>query len=409
MFDIRPFKGTRPYSVEAENLIAPSTDHLTEEGIIDIFEKSYWNYLKILNPVGKTKEKESLKAAKKHFSEMKTNNIIKKDIKSCFYIYQIKTSTHIQIGFLAIANIEMFIKNNIKGHELTYEKRTQERADQMLNLDTQIGPIYLFYEDYSELDDLLFQHTFKESNYDFMSFDNSRHTLWCIDDSIEIDELYNSINKLKIFYIADGHHRISAIKKIYEYKSSKNYKNNSINEYKHFMFSAFPKSKTKIYDYNRVVRDLNSLSVKNFLDKIEKNFIYSTSSTPVKPKKNREFGMYHDNKWYLLKFKNEKIINNDILSKLDINILNNFCLKPVLGIQNLNNDERIRFIAGSHGLKALEKKVNDNPDSVAFSIFATEIDSVIEVANNKLTMPPKSTWFDPKPLDGLVVYEFNQK
>ena len=130
---------------------------------------------------------------------------------------------------------------------------------------------------------------------------------------------------------------------------------------------------------------------------------------PVKPKKNREFGMYHDNKWYLLKFKNEKIINNDILSKLDINILNNFCLKPVLGIQNLNNDERIRFIAGSHGLKALEKKVNENPDSVAFSIFATEIDSVIEVANNKLTMPPKSTWFDPKPLDGLVVYEFNQK
>ena len=118
--------------------------------------------------------------------------------------------------------------------------------------------------------------------------------------------------------------------------------------------------------------------------------------------------MYHDGKWYLLKFKNENLLENNILSKLDINIIDKFCLKPILGIKDANTDDRIRFIAGCHGLKALEKKVNDNPDSVAFSIFPTKMSDVIKIADKNLTMPPKSTWFDPKPLDGLVVYEFNQ-
>ena len=118
--------------------------------------------------------------------------------------------------------------------------------------------------------------------------------------------------------------------------------------------------------------------------------------------------MYHHNQWYSLNFKKKELLDNNILSKLDINILNQYCLKPILGIQDVNNDERIRFIAGCHGLEALENKVNDNPNSVAFSLFPTHIDDVIEVANQKLTMPPKTTWFDPKPLDGLVVYEFNQ-
>ena len=153
MVNIKPFKGTRPYKENAENLIAPSTDHLSEEGIIDIFENNYWNYLKILNPVGQTKEKDSLKAAKKHFSEMKENHIIKKDNKAGYYVYQIQTSSHVQVGFLAITNINSYLLHEIKGHELTFKKRTLERAEQMLNLKSQIGPIYVCYKDNSELDD----------------------------------------------------------------------------------------------------------------------------------------------------------------------------------------------------------------------------------------------------------------
>ena len=408
MLDIQPFKGTRPYNEQAENLIVPSTDQLDEKNIIDINEKNYWNYLKVLNPVGKNKETEALLAAKNHFFEMKRNHIIKKDTKQSYYIYEIKTTSHTQVGFLAIANIQSFISNKVRGHELTYEKRSQERANQMLNIETQIGPIYVSYKDNNELDNFILKLTISTPEYQFLAFDNSQHTLWCIEKNLDIERLTSLANKLDYLYIADGHHRIEAIKKMYEIKSSTNKNHTGFEGYNFFMISAFPKSQSKIYDYNRVIKDLNLLSVNDFLSNIKENFEYVYSSKAVRPTKVREFGMYHDGKWYLLKFKNENLLENNILSKLDINIIDKFCLKPLLGIKDANTDDRIRFIAGCHGLKALEKKVNDNPDSVAFSIFPTKMSDVIKIADNNLTMPPKSTWFDPKPLDGLVVYEFNQ-
>ena len=398
MIDIRPFKGTRPFNEEAKNLIAPSTDHLNEKHLIDIHEKHYWNYLKILNPVGQLKETDTLKAAKGHFDEMKNNHIIKQDDSVCFYIYKIKFNNHIQTGFLAVANIRDFIDNKIKGHELTYESRLKERADQMLNIESQIGPIYVSYIDENGLDNLINDLTKSSPDYDFESFDKSHHTLWCIQNSEQINQLSRSINSISSLYIADGHHRIGAMKKISEINESFNY----------FMIAAFPKSQSKIFDYNRVIKDLNELSVSEFIEKIENFFYCKKQSTSFRPKKIKEFGMYHHKQWYSINFKKKELLDDNILSNLDINILNQYCLKPILGIQDVNNDERIRFIAGCHGLEALEKKVNDNPNSVAFSIFPTNIDDVIEVANQNLTMPPKTTWFDPKPLDGLVVYEFNQ-
>ena len=173
------------------------------------------------------------------------------------------------------------------------------------------------------------------------------------------------------------------------------------------MFAAFPKSQSKIFDYNRVIKDLNGLSVNEFIKKIEYFFDCNKEEESFRPKKNKQFGMYHQNQWYSINFKKNELLEEDILSNLDINILNQYCLKPILGIKDVNNDERIRFVAGCHGLEALEKKVNDNIDSVAFSIFPSKINDVINVANNNLTMPPKTTWFDPIPLDGLVVYEFD--
>ena len=398
MIDIRPFKGTRPFNEEAKNLIAPSTDHLNEKHLIDIHEKHYWNYLKVLNPVGQLKETDTLKAAKGHFDEMKNNHIIKQDDSVCFYIYKIKFNNHIQTGFLAVANIRDFIDNKIKGHELTYESRLKERADQMLNIETQIGPIYVSYIDENGLEILINDLTKSSPDYDFESFDKSHHTLWCIQNPEQINQLSRSINSIRALYIADGHHRIGAMKKISEVNESFNY----------FMIAAFPKSQSKIFDYNRVIKDLNGLSVSEFIKKIEDFFYCKRQSTSFRPKKIKEFGMYHHNQWYSLNFKKKELLDDNILSNLDINILNQYCLKPILGIKDVNNDERIRFIAGCHGLETLEKKVNDNPDSVAFSLFPTHIDDVIEVANQNLTMPPKTTWFDPKPLDGLVVYEFNQ-
>ena len=407
MVDIKPFRGTRPYGEKAENLIVPSTDYLTEEKKLDLFEKNYWNYLKILNPVGQTKEKDSLKIAKDHFKEMKINNIIKKDIIPQYYIYRIKTDHHAQIGFMAIADINKFLINKcIRGHELTYSQRTNERAEQMLNINTQIGPIYATYSDDNEIDDYLFQLTLTTPQYDFLAFDKSKHTLWCINDEFDIETLSRLIKKIKCLYIADGHHRMAAMRII---SDNKEINKSSNSEYSYFMFAAFPASKSKIYDYNRVIKSLNGLSFNDFLSRIKINFEINESENKIRPMSKRNFGMYFNKKWYSLRFKNENLLKESIISKLDINIIDEFCFKPILGIKDANTDDNIRFIAGSHGLEALEKKVDENNGSIAFSIFPTNINDVIEVADNNLTMPPKSTWFDPKPLDGLVVYEFEKK
>ena len=403
MVSLKPFKGTRPFNEEAKNIIAPSTDHLSLENIKNIYDKNYWNYLKILNPVGQLKESNTLLAAKKHFNEMKNNEVIKQDKKLSFYIYKISLKNHTQLGFLSLANIDDYLSNKIKGHENIYQKRMQDRAEQMINIETQIGPIYMSYPEDIYINKLLENFTKIEPNYDFESFDNSHHKLWCVDNESDILKITKAIQSIKTLYIADGHHRMGAMNII-----SKNYKKKYRNN-NDFMIAAFPSSQSQIFDYNRVVKDLNGLSENDFLEKLKLSFKISVCSQPHKPKSNKSFGMYHHGKWYSLEFIGNIKNKNDILSNLDINIINNFCLIPILGIKDINNDERIRFIAGCHGLESLEKKVNENKDSVAFSIFPSQIEDVMRVADNNLTMPPKSTWFDPKPLDGLVVYEFNQE
>ncbi len=395
MVDIWPFFGTRPYNQDAKTLIAPSTDHLSIENIETFKKNNYWNYLKILNPVGQLKEKDSLLEARSHFNEMKKNDVIKKDELLHFYIYQIELRDHIQLGFLSLASIIDFEKNIIKAHEKIYESRKIERADQMMNLNTQIGPIYVSYPSEKNIRKLLLSKTGKPPSYDFESFDNSIHKLWCVNDMKFINKLTNLMKNIDSIYIADGHHRIGAMQFINE-KNPRNTK---------FMIAAFPSNESKIFDYNRVVKDLNGLSKNDFIEILSKDFIVKKKDTPYKPNRKNIFGMYHQGQWYSLEFiRSDKLSN--FIDKLDINLLNNFCLTKILNIKDVNNDERIRFIAGCHGLEALEKKVNENPDSVAFSIFPSEITDVIKVADNNLTMPPKSTWFDPKPLDGLVVYEF---
>ncbi len=395
MVDIWPFYGTRPYNQDAKNLIAPSTDHLSIENI-EIFRKNnYWNYLKILNPVGQLKEKGSLLEAKKHFNEMKDNNVVKKDSNLNLYIYQIKLGNHTQLGFLSLASISDFQKNIIKPHEKIYESRKLERAEQMMNLNTQIGPIYVSYISDQNINSLLLSQTLSPPSYDFESFDNSVHKLWCVDDQNFIEKFKSLAKNISNLYIADGHHRMGAMQHIE--------KNNPLNN--KLMIAAFPSDECKIFDYNRVIKDLNGLSKDDFIQILSKDFYINIQNKPFKPNKKNEFGMYHEGKWYSLEFK-KKLNSSNFIDQLDINILNQFCLVKILNIKDINNDERIRFIAGCHGLEALEKKVNENHDSVAFSIFPSDITDVIRVADNKLTMPPKSTWFDPKPLDGLVAYDF---
>ncbi|MAP89317.1 MAG: hypothetical protein CMO24_00790, partial [Thiotrichales bacterium] len=268
MVSLKPFKGTRPFNEEAINIIAPSTDHLSEDNIDLISNQNYWNYLKILNPVGQLKESETLLAAKNHFNEMKKNDVIKQDDRLSFYIYQISQEEHTQLGFLALANINDFLSHKIKGHENTLVNRMNERADQMINIETQIGPIYMSYPDDNKINKLLESFTSLVPDYDFESFDHSCHKLWCISDPDDINIISKQLRSINSLYIADGHHRMGAMSIIsqnYKKYGSQSKRNRNCDG---VMVAAFPAEQSKIFDYNRVIKDLNGLSENDFLDKL---------------------------------------------------------------------------------------------------------------------------------------------
>ena len=220
---------------------------------------------------------------------------------------------------------------------------------------------------------------------------------------LKISEIFNKINRI---YIADGHHRIEALSKLSQFKKHQNPNHTGKEPYNYFMVSTFPKSQARILDYNRLIKDLYGYSAKDFVKEVKKKFFVKKENSSYKPIESKSFGMYVDKNWYSLKLKEEPEQNLFHIINLDINILHYYLLEPILAIGDPRYDNRIDFLAGFHGLKAIERKVDAGEACVGFSLYATQIEDVINFADKKLTMPPKSTWFDPKPLDGLVAYEF---
>ena len=320
--------------------------------------------------------------------------------------YKISTKNHSQIGIIGTAKLSAYDNLHIRGHEEIFFERSQKRFEQLKNLNTQIGPIYVIYPDNAKLTNLIEKQTSSKPEYSFAALDECQHELWVInnkDTVLSISELFNTINRI---YIADGHHRIEALSKLSEFRKHQNPKHTGREPYNYFMVAIFPKSQARILDYNRLVKDLYGYSGEEFLKQVKKKFIVEKQNSSYKPTKTKSFGMYLDKKWYSIKIKKKPEENLFHIINLDINLLHYYLLEPILGIGDPRYDNRIDFIAGFHGLESIEKKVDSGEAKVGFSLFATQMEDVINFADKKLTMPPKSTWFDPKPLDGLVAYDF---
>ena len=408
MYFINPFKGLRPNEKSASSVTVPSTDHLSEEIIINHKKKNPWSYLNIFNPdheSSDSKDKINNKA-KEQFKLMKNNSILLKDEIQSFYIYKISLENHSQTGIIGRAKLSAYDNLHIRGHEEIYLERAQDRFDQMLNLNAQIGSIYVIYPDNEEMNILLKKETNDKPIYSFKALDECHHELWVINDEKTVSKISEIFNKINRIYIADGHHRIAALSKLSQFKKHQNPNHTGNEEYNYFMVSIFPKSQARILDYNRLIKDLYGYTSKDFIKQVKKKFIVEKESSPYKPTLPKTFGMYLDKTWYSLKLKEEPEQNLFHIINLDINILHYYLLEPILGIGDPRYDNRIDFLAGYHGLKSIQQKVDSGEVSVGFSLFATQIEDVISFADKKLTMPPKSTWFDPKPLDGLVAYEF---
>ena len=408
MHFINPFKGLRPIEDKVSSVTIPSTDQLSQEIILNHKKNNPWSYLNIFNPdLKNSKSQNEINiVAKKQFELMKNKSVLMKDNTKSFYIYKISTEDHSQVGIIGTAKLSAYDNLHIRGHEEIYLERSQKRFEQINNLNAQIGPIYVIHPDNSTLTELIGKQTNSKPLYSFNALDECKHELWVVnkqDTVLKISEIFNQINRI---YIADGHHRVEALSKLAEFRKHQNPNHTGEEAYNYFMVAIFPKSQARILDYNRLIKDLYGYSVKDFIKEIKKKFIVKKENSSFKPNKPKTFGMYLEKKWYSLELKEKPEENLFHIMNLDINLLHYYLLEPILGIGDARYDNRIDFIAGYHGLKSIEEKVNLGEASVGFSLFATQMEDVISFADKKLNMPPKSTWFDPKPLDGLVAYDF---
>ena len=399
MHFINPFKGLRPTKENASSVTIASTDHLSEDMKRDHLKKNPWSYLNVFNAENKKKSKEQ-------FELMKEKSIITKDKNLSFYFYRISKENFKQVGIVGTAKLTAYDNLHIRGHEEIFFERSQRRMKQMDNLNAQIGPIYAVYPDNKLLNDLVEKELVNSPVYSFEGMDGSKHEMWVVNDEkkvLKIRDLFNSINRI---YIADGHHRMDALLKLSKFKQHQNPNHTGEEAYNFFMIAIFPTSQARILDYNRLIKDLYGYSPKDFIKEIKKKFKVEKQNSSFKPKKSQIFGMYLEKQWYSLELKEKPHQNLFHIINLDINLLHYYLLEPTLGIGDPRYDNRIDFLAGFHGLEGIESKVDSGEAKVGFALFATQMENVISFADKKLNMPPKSTWFDPKPLDGLVAYEF---
>ena len=399
MYFINPFKALRPTKENASSVTIASSDHLSEDMQKNHLKKNPWSYLNVFNAENKKKSKEQ-------FELMKEKSIITKEKNFSFYIYRICKENFKQVGIVGTAKLAAYDNLHIRGHEEIFFERSQKRMKQMDNLNAQIGPIYAVYPDNKKLNDLVENELNNPSIYSFKGMDECKHEMWIINEKNKVEkicDLFNSINRI---YIADGHHRMEALLKLSQFKQHQNPNHTGEEAYNFFMIAMFPTSQARILDYNRLVKDLYGYSPNNFIKEIKKKFKVEKQNSSFKPKKSQIFGMYLEKQWYSLELKEKPHQNLFHIINLDINLLHYYLLEPFLGIGDPRYDNRIDFIAGFHGLEGIEKKVNSKEAQVGFALFATQMEDIINFADKRLTMPPKSTWFDPKPLDGLVAYDF---
>ena len=402
MYFINPFKGLRPTEDKASSVAITSTDQLSKDIVVNHKKNNPWSYLNVFAAENKLKSKEQ-------FELMKKSSILTKDNNNPFYIYKISTENHEQVGIIGVAKLSAYDNLHIRGHEEIYFERAQKRLKQMDNLNAQIRPIYGIYPDNSELTELVKKEINLNPIYSFEALDGCKHEMWIVDEESKVKEICNLFNTINCVYIADGHHRMEALSKLSQFKKHQNPNHTGKEPYNYFMVAIFPQSQARILDYNRLVKDLYGYSTKDFIKEIKKKFIVEKQKNLFKPIKPQTFGMYLDKAWYSLELRERPQPNLFHIINLDINLLHYYLLEPTLGIGDPRYDNRIDFLAGYHGLEEIEKKVDSNEAKLGFSLFATQMENVISFADKKLTMPPKSTWFDPKPLDGLVAHDLDFK
>lgn len=411
MAKIKAFQGIRPKKEYVKEVASRPYDVLDSAEARKEAEGSGLSFLHVVKPeIDLPEDTDPYSPAvyqkgKENFQKLVDQGIFFQDAKPCLYLYQLIMDGHSQTGVVACASVDDYLNNVIKKHELTRPDKEEDRKNHVRVSEINAEPVFFSYPADEPLDSLVDQLAEKDPEYDFTAADGVQHRFWVVDDQDAINRIIGRFETMPSIYVADGHHRTAAAALVGQELREANKAHTGDEAYNYFLAVHFPDNQLRIIDYNRVVKDLNGLSAEAFLDKIKANFeVEEKGPQPYKPGKLHEFGLYLEGKWYALTAKPGSYNDNDPIGILDVTILSEKILDPILGIRDLRRDKRIDFVGGIRGLGELQKRVDSGEMKAAFALYPVAMKQLIDISDSGAIMPPKTTWFEPKLRSGLVVH-----
>lgn len=348
---------------------------------------------------------EVYQAGSRNFKKLVDEGVFFQDKNDCLYIYELTMNGRSQTGIVACAWVEDYMQGRIKKHELTRPDKENDRKNHVRISMLNAEPVFFAYKAVEELDRIVEKVCAGSPEYDFTADDGIRHRFWVMSDRDQVKKVIAAFEAMPCTYVADGHHRTAAAALVGHDLRMENPHHTGNEEYNFFLAVHFPDNQLEIFDYNRVVKDLNGHTPESLLKAISASFTVSApSATQLKPNRLHQIGMYLQGKWYSLEAKAGTFNDNDPIGVLDVTILSQHILEPVLNIRDLRTDKRIDFVGGIRGLGELERRVNSGEMAVAFAMYPVSMKQLMDIADNNLIMPPKVTWFEPKLRSGLVVH-----
>lgn len=405
---IRPFAATRPTPAHAADVVAPPYDVPSAEEALAEAAGKPWSFLRVsraeveLPPATDPHDGSVYARAGENFRRMLAAGVLARDPRPCYYAYRLSGGGREQTGVAAAASVAAYAEGRIRRHELTRPDKVEDRVRQIEAVGAHTGPVFAVHRRDADAQEAIHRLTEAEPAADVTAADGVRHRVWVGSAEAEIERLGRVFEGMAALYIADGHHRAEAARQVALRRRAANPSHRGDEPYNRFLLVSFPEDEVRILDYNRVVRGLNGLAPAEFLAKVGQEFAVEPSADAPRPSRPHEFGMCLEGRWYRLRLKEPPPAGGDALARLDVSLLSDRLLKPILGVGDPRTDRRIDFVGGARGLGALAERVDRGAADVAFALHPTRLQDLMEVADRGGVMPPKSTWFEPKLADGLL-------
>ena len=408
----RPFRGIRPVPEQAAEVASRPYDVLDSEEARAEAEGHPLSFLHVVKPEidlptdADPYADEVYAKGRENFQSMLDSGSLLREESPAFYLYRLTMDGRSQVGVVGCCHVDEYYDGSIKKHELTRPVKEDDRVRHVQTLNANAEPVFFSYRGRAEIDAFVNERLEAEPTYDFVAADGIRHEAWVVSDPVEVQRMEQLFAEVPALYVADGHHRTAAAARVGKERRDANPGHDGSEEYNLFLAVLFPDDQLKIFDYNRVVTDLNGLTEEEFLERLGDSFeVEASPDGACRPSGLREFGLYLKGRWFRLRAKEEARPDDDPVAALDVTALSERVLTPILGITDLRRDKRIDFVGGIRGLQELERRVDSGEMAAAFALHPVSMEQLLAIADAGEIMPPKTTWFEPKLRSGLVVHD----